>query len=451
MPKTINDVKIKTRLPPWEFFIFQRRKMVHYQYLKGSMTTVQTLKGFRDFLPEEKRKRDVVAQTMRQVFANYGYAPLETPTLEYAELLLGKYGKEADKLVYQFTDRGEREVALRYDQTVPTARVLAQYQNELPPYFRRYQIQNVFRADKPQRGRYREFIQSDCDIFGSTSPVADAEILAVFYAVYEALGVRDLRIEINGRQTLFGTLEPFASANLSVLSLCQTIDKADKQTETELQEELQSKGLSVDQADQLFTALKKAEMSNLLQEIVNTAVALGVPKSTLKFNPNLARGLDYYTGLIFEGRIPEYGVGSIGGGGRYDNLINQLSGQNIPAVGFGIGFDRTVEAVDQLGLLTKADQAKTQVLVTLFSLDTLQKSLETAQKLRAAGIATEVYPALDKLSKQFKLADQKKIPYVVVIGDEELAEDKVTLKQMQTRKQEKLSLIKVIAQLIKKS
>jgi len=365
--------------------------------------------------------------------------------------LLGKYGKEADKLVYQFTDRGEREVALRYDQTVPTARVLAQYQNELPPYFRRYQIQNVFRADKPQRGRYREFIQSDCDIFGSTSPVADAEILAVFYAVYEALGVRDLRIEINGRQTLFGTLEPFASANLSVLSLCQTIDKADKQTETELQEELQSKGLSVDQADQLFTALKKAEMSNLLQEIVNTAVALGVPKSTLKFNPNLARGLDYYTGLIFEGRIPEYGVGSIGGGGRYDNLINQLSGQNIPAVGFGIGFDRTVEAVDQLGLLTKADQAKTQVLVTLFSLDTLQKSLETAQKLRAAGIATEVYPALDKLSKQFKLADQKKIPYVVVIGDEELAEDKVTLKQMQTRKQEKLSLIKVIAQLIKKS
>lgn len=411
------------------------------------MTTVQTLKGFRDFLPEEKRKRDFVAQKMRQVYQRFGFAPLETPTLEYADLLLGKYGDEADKLVYQFTDRGDREVALRYDQTVPSARILVQYQNELPRFFRRYQIQNVFRADKPQRGRYREFTQSDCDIFGSLSPIADAEILAVFYNVYKELGVSSIQIEINDRQTLFATLGKFSSPEVSVLSLCQTIDKADKQSVAELRSELIDKGLTGEAADKLFVALKNAEMSNQLQKIVEMTISLGVPKDALKFNPNLARGLDYYTGLIFEGRIPEYPVGSIGGGGRYDNLIEELSGQAIPAVGFGIGFDRTVEAVEALGLFSTSQTQNTEVLVTVFDENMLPVSLATANQLRAAGISAEVYPSMEKLGKQFKLADQKNIRYAIIIGEEENQQELVTIKNLKEGTQSKVMLADFINQL----
>lgn len=410
------------------------------------MTTVQTLKGFRDFLPEEKRKRDAVAQTMREVFQRFGFAPLETPTLEYADLLLGKYGDEADKLVYKFNDRGDREVALRYDQTVPTARILAQYQSELPRFFRRYQIQNVFRADKPQRGRYREFTQSDADIFGSTSPLADAEILAVFYNIYVALGLGSIVIEINDRQTLFNTLGVFTNPNVDVFSICQSIDKLDKQPPSEVAAELIAKGLTAEQTDNLFVQLKNATMSNELQKIVDITVELGVPRDALKFNPNLVRGLDYYTDLIFEGRIPEYTVGSIGGGGRYDNLIKDLSGVEMPAVGFGIGFDRTVEAAEQLGTLNLSPTA-TKVLVTVFDETTLESSLATTQQLRAAGIATELYPAVDKLGKQFKLADQKNIPFAVVIGQDEIDKNVVALKNLQDGSQTQVSVETLIQQL----
>lgn len=412
------------------------------------MTTVQTLKGFRDFLPAEKRKRDFVAQKMREVYQRFGFAPIETPTLEYADLLLGKYGDEADKLVYKFTDRGDREVALRYDQTVPSARILVQYQNELPRFFRRYQIQNVFRADKPQRGRYREFTQSDCDIFGSLSPIADAEILAVFYNVYKALGISTIVIEINDRQTLFGTLGAFATPEVSVLSLCQTIDKADKQSEDEIRQELIEKGLTSEAATLLLAGVKKAEMSNQLRKIVDMAVNLGIPRDALKFNPNLARGLDYYTGLIFEGRVPEYTVGSIGGGGRYDNLIEELSGQVIPAVGFGIGFDRTVEAVEALGLFPVKESQNTQVLVTVFDENMVSQSLKIAELLRSAGVTTEVYPALDKLGKQFKTADQKNIPYAVVIGEEESQQGLITVKDLKAGTQEKMTIQALITQLL---
>ena len=192
--------------------------------------TLQTLKGFRDFLPAEKRARDYVSAKIVKTFQRFGFEPLETPTLEYAELLLGKYGKEADQLVYSFKDRGDRNVALRYDQSVPTARVLAQYQNELGKGFRRYQIQNVFRADKPQKGRYREFCQCDADIFGVTSPLADAEILAVYAAIYQDLGFSNLTIKINDRKILFDTLTSYATDLVSVFSIIQSIDKLDRKS-----------------------------------------------------------------------------------------------------------------------------------------------------------------------------------------------------------------------------
>jgi histidyl-tRNA synthetase len=407
-------------------------------------TPVQTLKGFRDFLPEEKRKRDYVIAKMKAVYERFGFEPIETPTLEYADLLLGKYGDEADKLVYNFKDRGDRAIALRYDQTVPTARILYQYQSELPRYFRRYQIQNVFRADKPQKGRYREFTQSDCDIFASTDPLADAEILAVFYTVYFELGLKNITIEINDRETLLSFLSPFATTETSVLSLTQSVDKLDKQTPAEVAAELVTKGLTREAAERLLSELQKVQPSAQLQKIVDKAKLLGVPATALKFNPNLARGLDYYTGLIFESRLPEYPTGSLGGGGRYDNLINQLSGYQMPAVGFAVGFDRTVEVADALGLLP-AESLGSQVLVTIFDEQFAPQSLALATELRAAGIKTEVYPALDKLGKQFKLADQKKIPYVAIVGEDEVAKNVVLLKNMQTGEQTAVAVAKVLA------
>lgn len=414
-------------------------------YLRNIMskTKVQTLKGFRDFLPQEKRVRDFVAAEMRKVFERYGFEPLETPTLEYAELLLGKYGQEADKLVYTFEDRGERQVGLRYDQTVPTSRVLGQYQQELPKFFRRYQMQNVFRADKPQRGRYREFAQCDCDIFGTKSTLADAEVLAVFYDIYRRLGLESLVIEVNDRQTLFAALSPFANDKVDVFSIVQTIDKLDKQTGESVAAELVRKGLAKEAAEAILIEIANASMSDNLRDIADKAVQLGVPEATLKFNPKLARGLDYYTGLIFEGRLPEYTVGSIGGGGRYDNLIGDLSGVSMPAIGFGIGFDRTVEAVQQLGQLPEINQSA-QVLVTLFDEKFQNNALDAARQLREAGIAVEIYPDLDKLGKQFKLANQKNIPFVAIIGEQEVVENKLALKNMETGDQELLSVAEAI-------
>ncbi len=398
----------------------------------------QTLKGFRDFLPQEKRQRDYVASKMIEAFRRFGFEPLETPTLEYASLLLGKYGDEADKLVYTFTDRGEREVGLRYDQTVPTARVLGQYANDLPKYFRRYQIQNVFRADKPQKGRFREFTQCDCDIFGSTSPIADAEIVAVYYAAYRAVGFQNIKIEVNDRQTLVAALSPFASEQVTVQSIIQSVDKLDKLSTDEVIKELVEKGQSTTAATQALTAINATQPSDTLQQIIAATQKLGVPADALIFNPTLARGLDYYTGLIFEGKIPEYPVGSVGGGGRYDNLINDLTGQDMPAVGFGIGFDRTVEAAVELGLVP-INQTDTQVLIAIMDEESRDYSLSIATQLRSEGVRTEVYPTIDKLGKQFKLADQKKIPWVIIVGSEEIAANQVTLKNMATGEQQMLS------------
>lgn len=386
---------------------------------------LQTLKGFRDFLPAEKRARDAAVAKIKTTFERFGFEPLETPTLEYAELLLGKYGDEADKLVYSFKDRGDRDIALRYDQTVPTARVLSQYQNELGKGFRRYQIQPVFRADKPQKGRYREFTQCDADIFGSVSEVADAEILAVYYNIYQNLGLTDLYIEFNDRETLISTLSPYASESVTVSSIIQSIDKLDKQSESEVSTELVNKGLSLNIAQDVLVAIKTAKPSKNLLQIMQVAKMLGIPETALKFNSALARGLDYYTGMIFEGKIPGES-GSVGGGGRYDKLIESLGGPSIPAVGFGLGFDRTIEVLMARNLSTVAPTTK--VLVTIFSPSLQGQALKVASQLREAGINTELYPDnTDKLGKQLKFASKKSIPYAIKIGETEASTNKLTL------------------------
>ncbi len=401
------------------------------------MNQIQTPKGFRDFLPDEARARQFVAKKVRETFERFGFEPLETPTVEYASILLGKYGDEADKLVFRFTDRGDRELALRYDQTVPTARVLVQYQNTLPRYFRRYQIQNVFRAEKPQKGRYREFTQCDIDIFGSTSPIADAEIIASTYWAYKNVGYPTVEIPINDRQILFTALTPYATDKITIYSIIQTIDKFEKIGKEGAMEELVKKGLTTANASAALASITKQRPTQNLKDILENTISLGVPESQLIFTPTLARGLDYYTGMIFEPRVPEYGAGSLGGGGRYDNLIKQLGGNDTPAVGIAFGFDRMVEAAIQLRLIPSSVKSAT-ILVTIFDEATQASSLAIARNLRAAGISVEVFPAINKLDKQLKYADKKGIPYVLIQGPEEASKGVVKLKNMQTKVQEEL-------------
>jgi histidyl-tRNA synthetase len=404
---------------------------------------LQTLKGFRDFLPAEASLREKVRSIIQDSFKRFAFVPFETPTLEYASLLLGKYGEEADKLLYTFTDRGGRQLGLRYDQTVPTARVLANYQNELPKYLRRYQIQTVFRADKPQRGRYREFMQCDADIFGSRSSLADAEILAVFYDVFKSLGLTDVKIEYNDRQLLIDSFSEFANDQISVLSIIQSIDKLDKLTPEEVASELMAKGLDQQESNAIFSKLNNIDKSKNLIEIEQKTIALGVPEDVLVFNPKIARGLDYYTGLIFEAKIAKYGSGSLGAGGRYDNLIKELADLNMPAVGFGLGFDRIVELIKEEEKLKSKPSA--QVLVSIFDDPICQKrALELANQLRSANISSEIYLEKDKIGKQFKLAQDKNIPWVVIVGSEEIEKNFFSLKNLSTGQQIELSLKELI-------
>ncbi|PIR62216.1 MAG: histidine--tRNA ligase [Candidatus Pacebacteria bacterium CG10_big_fil_rev_8_21_14_0_10_42_12] len=400
---------------------------------------VQNLAGFRDFLPAEKRARDAVQASVIKAFIRFGFEPIETPTLEYASLLLGKYGDEADKLVYSFEDRGGRAVALRYDQTVPSARLLSQYQNELPRLFRRYQIQNVFRADKPQKGRYREFTQCDFDIFGSKDAIADAEILACSYAAFKEVGFGKVELRINDRQTLLSVLSPFATKTVDVFSIIQTVDKLDKKSQSEVIDELVGKGLERSDAGEAISNLQKTNLSENLATIKSLAISLGIPTDSIVFTPTLARGLDYYTGMIFEIVVPEYGSGSCGGGGRYDNLIGDLSGTTVPAVGVAFGFDRMVEAAKELGLL-KTDKSTADVVVTVFSPELRQKSAEVARKLRELDCNVVLYPGVDSLGKQLKYADQIGVKFAVIIGEDEAKSGMMTLKNLVSGEQKTVSV-----------
>lgn len=402
------------------------------------MITPQTLKGFRDFLPNEARKRNYVITKLKAVFESFGFEPLETPTLEYEEILAGKYGEEGEKLMYRFEDNGGRRVAMRYDQTVPLARVVAQYQNELTFPFKRYQIQPVWRADKPQKGRYREFMQCDIDTVGVEKGVSDAETVAVIAGGLTALGFTSYRILINDR-SVFGTL-PVEAITI--------IDKLKKIGEEGVVKELEEKGFTKKD----FEMVKNASMPDSLKDIVSAAAKLGVNEKNLQFEPTLARGLDYYTGIIIEVEIPEYTVGSVGGGGRYDKLLNMFSSTPLPAIGFAYGFDRVIEAMDVLNLFPdEVTNATSQVLISIFSEETKKNSLEVAAKLREKGIKAELYlgeiKAKNPLEKQLKYAIAKNIPYLIVIGPNEAEKGEVNLKNLQTREQNQVSVEEAIAKL----
>lgn len=396
---------------------------------------VQTLKGFRDFLPQEAKKRQYVIQTLKKVFESYGFEPLETPALEYKEILTGKYGDEGDKLMYTFQDNGGRDVALRYDQTVPLARVVAQYQNELSLPFKRFQIQPVWRAENTQRGRFREFLQCDIDICGTKSSLSDAELLSLIYKAYSSLGFESFKILVNDRD-LFKNL---AQKAITI------IDKIKKIGEEEVIKELQEIGVSSEVLEELLSAQK----TDSLQDIISQAVLLGVPESILVFEPTLARGLDYYTGIIIEVEIDGYAVGSVGGGGRYDNLIGMFAGKDIPAVGFAFGFDRIMDAMEEKNLFPSS-VGNDDILVTIFSPEYLEDSLSLLSTLRENNITAQIY--LDpqvKMEKQLKYADQKNISYVLILGPEEKEKNRVTFKNMKTREQIQRSLQEILQLLAK--
>jgi len=391
---------------------------------------LQTPKGFRDFPPEEEKRRIQVVEKIRKVFEKFGFEPLETPALEYQEVLLGKYGA-SEKLIYKFTDLGGRKLALRYDQTVPTARYIAQNFNKIIFPFKRYQIQPVWRAEKPQKGRFREFIQCDADIFGEKSEIADAEIIALTHSIYQELGFKNFKIYLNDREILFRLLKFVRIPEEFHLKVIAEIDKLDRKKQEEVELSIRNLGIDEKEVLDLFHHLKEQEPTERLRNIINFSQLLGVEKEKLFFHPGLARGLDYYTGFIFEVKIDEYSGGSVGGGGRYDNLIKIISGLDVPAVGLGIGFDRTIEAMAELGLFPKKKRAG--CLVSIFNQELTPKSLDLAKKLRLKEVKTELYPETNaSLDKQLKYADRRGVKFFIVIGPEESRKDTFIVKNLET-------------------
>ncbi len=413
------------------------------------------LSGMRDFLPQEMRRRKYVFSTIERVFQCYGFEPCETPTMEYAEVLEGKYGEE-ERLLYRFEDNGGRRVALKYDLTVPLARVAAMYQNEIALPFKRYQMQPVFRAERPQKGRYREFYQCDVDILGSTERLADAELVLVAYDALSALGFKDFVIRINHRLLLRGIAQ-FAGVpdeNADAVAIC--IDKLDKIGSDGVRDELAGRGIAADCRDKILTLLNQQgapmEMVNRLRALLaGSEIALGALKEleelftilaaapisaqNYAFDLTLARGLGYYTGPIFEVHITEPKIGSIGGGGRYDNLIGMFMKQGVPACGISLGVERIIYVMTEFNMFP-AEMAHTRVLVSLFDAGSIPYLMQVAALLRQAGVNTEVFFKPGKLGKQFAYADKKGIPFVVVAGPDEREKNIVTLKNMKTGEQQ---------------
>ncbi len=408
---------------------------------------LQPLKGFRDFLPSQARKRQFALDKIRQSFELFGFEPLQTPALERQELLMGKSGQETDKLVFTFTDQGNRKVGLRFDQTVPVSRVIAAYRNNLGLPFKRYQIQPVWRAENPQKGRFREFLQCDIDIFGEDSLLADAQIIATTLKTYQNLGFKNIKMLLNSRSLLFDLIKQTGIDKNKANSVIQSIDKLDKQSTQKIKKELEGKQIDTQKVDKLFNLIDSAKPDENTKQLIGLCQLLGVLETQLEFKPTLARGLDYYTSTIFELKSPQFKAGSLAGGGRYDKLIGQLSDFNVPAVGLAIGFDRTIEAMEKLDLFPE-DLSSAQILVTIFNQDLVEKSLQLADKLRQAGVNTLLYTnSKTDIGKQLKYADKKNVSFVAIIGPEETKEQKITLKDMRSGDQSLLTQKELIDKL----
>ncbi len=411
----------------------------------------QTLKGFRDIMPEEMVIRQKVIDILSRTFQSFGFQPIETPSLEYTGILLNKYGEEAEKLVYTFKDLGDRNVGLRYDLTVPVARFLASHQGKITYPFKRYQIQNVFRAEKPQYGRFREFTQCDLDTFGVSTPLADAEIILVVYTGLKNLGFDQFSIKINDRKLLsrlFKELE--INEKSQQMSILQSVDKLDKKGKKAVGKELEKKGFETELIEKVLEKLENLSPSKDLNLIFEFLEKSGMGEKYYQFNPSLVRGLDYYTGPVFEAVVTQPDIGSIGGGGRYDNLVGQIGGPEITGTGFAYGLERLVEVIHSQKIWPEINISPTRVLVTVFSPELAEESFKTAQELRKNSINTEVYLDPDeRLDKQLQYANRKNIPWVAIIGPDEAKNETIALKNMSSGDQEKLSMEEAIKKLSK--
>lgn len=395
--------------------------------MNNKKITPQILKGFRDFFPEDASKRQYAINIIRKTFERYGFEPIETPAIEYLETFTGNIGED-EKLFYKFEDSGGRKVALRYDQTVPTCRFIAQYPDKITLPFKRYQIQTVWRTEKPQKGRYREFLQCDADIFGVENREADGETIALTIDIFKNLGFKNPIAIINDR-ALYKDI-PYKAIVV--------IDKLEKIGKEGVIAEMIKKGFSKNEAEKILSKAINCKPNDDLKKIFAFLDNYGM-KNNYRFKPTLARSFSYSTGTIWEIIVPEFLSGSLAGCERFDSLVSRFSNQNVPAVGFAIGFDRTVLAMEELGLFPEL-KTNSKIMVTIFNKDLLAKSQTITQLLRKNNINTELYPNSNvKLDKQLKYANKKGIPYVIIIGPEEVEKNIIKLKDMKTGEQKILS------------
>ena len=428
------------------------------------MTTnnTQPARGTRDFLPDDIRRREYVVNIVRGVYERYGFEPLETPAFENIETLLGKYGEEGNKLIFKILKRGEHEasgaadLALRYDLTVPLARVVAQYQNELPKFFKRYQIQPVWRADRPARGRFREFYQCDIDAIGSTSLVVEAELLGAVSEVMTTLGFSDFVVRLNHRGVLTALLEAAGVAGDKHGEALVALDKLDKIGADGVAKELASRGIDSGAAStalSFFSVVEEASYATLarlkrvlgdhaavrdLESIVALAESTPVA-GRIRIDPSLARGLSYYTGAIMEVAVPDL-AGSLGGGGRYDNLIGMFLGRDVPACGFSLGLERIIVVMTERNMFPASiAHGAVDVMVSIWNDDTRADAIALAGELRRGGLRVDVYPEVEKLGKQFKYAAGRQARFVAILGDDERARGEVAIKDLVTGHQESIA------------
>ncbi|MGH2486464.1 MAG: histidine--tRNA ligase [Ktedonobacterales bacterium] len=444
-------------------------------------------KGTRDYLPRDLVRRNRVFALLRETFERYGYEPLETPAVENTNVLEGKYGEEGERLLFRILKRGHslesagraivaepeehvsagslaRELsdeALRYDLTVPFARVIAARQNDLVMPFRRYQMQPVWRADRPQRGRYREFYQCDVDCVGSRSLAVDAEMAAIYCDVFTQLGFTSFVTRINHRGLLDALMEACAVPVERRVVALTLIDKQDKIGDDGVRAELLKAGFAEASVARLMEAITLTGAPEAVMEAVRPLIGdnprgaqalrdlaevfarlrdLGAPDEHVTFDLALVRALSYYTGTIYETVLRDSTLGSLGGGGRYDELIGAYLGRDLPCVGISFGLDRIFDALDEKGLIAAEAVTTTQALVTLFAPETVAASLGLATRLRRAGVRTEVYPEPRELKAQLSFANKKGVPLAFIMGPDELARGEVTLRDLRTGEQRAISL-----------
>ncbi len=443
-------------------------------------------KGTRDFSPIEIAKRNYIFNTIREVFETYGFQPIETPSFENSSTLMGKYGEEGDRLIFKILNSGDylkkadqnlleerssakliskiSEKALRYDLTVPFARYVVQHQNEIVFPFKRYQMQPVWRADRPQKGRFREFYQCDADVVGSNSLFQEIEFVQLYDAVFTRLGLTETLIKINNRKILSGIAE-IIGAQDKLIDMTVALDKLDKIGAEGVTREMLSKGISekaIEKIQPLFNFKgsnkdKLKQLNDLLSEsevglrgveelkfVIENIEKLGLQSAALEVDVTLARGLNYYTGAIFEVQTLKVEIGSIGGGGRYDDLTGIFGLKNISGIGISFGLDRIYLVLEELDLFKKAELPKPQILFVNFGEREALYSLEAVTKIRSRGLKAELYPDQSKLKKQMNYANKRDIPFVALVGEQELANGNFTLKDMKTGEQQTCNIEELI-------